>query len=290
MDNMLLNDPAVPPDRQPKADPDFTFAFQPIFDTHTRAVLSYEALIRGLANEPAFEVLRQVSIDTLFEFDQKARIVAIGLATRLGITCNLNLNFLPQSLEFSPESILTTLEAANRVNLPINRIVLEVLEGEVIHNHSEFAERINEYRRLGLKVAIDDFGAGYSGLNMLVDFQPDKIKLDRQLIQRIGCHGPRQSIVRAINGICSDLGIDVVAEGVETEAEYTWLQDQGIHLFQGYFFARPSFESLPPVHCPGPALPPLRRACEDEIRNLATQPALSSHQHSRSAETIHARS
>jgi EAL domain-containing protein (putative c-di-GMP-specific phosphodiesterase class I) len=250
VDSTLPNNPAGTHHQQSEAYPDFTFAFQPIFDTHNREVLAYEALIRGLANEPACQVLQRVSVDTLFEFDQSARVVAINLATQLGITCNLNLNFLPQSLESSSESILTTLAAANRVNLSINRIVLEVLEGEVIHNHSQFTGRINEYRGLGLKVAIDDFGAGYSGLNLLVDFQPDKIKLDRQLIQRIWCHGPRQSIVRAINEICSDLGIEIVAEGVETDAEFTWLEDQGIHLFQGYLFARPAFESLPPVHCP----------------------------------------
>jgi len=106
------------------------------------------------------------------------------------------------------------------------------------------------YRGLGLLMAIDDFGAGYSGLNLLADFQPDQIKLDMKLIRGIEWHGPRQAIVRAINQICLDLGIDVIAEGVETELEYAWLASQGIHLFQGYLFAKPGFESFPKVYYP----------------------------------------
>ena len=233
------------------ADPNFSFAFQPILDADTREVFSYEALIRGPGNESAWEVLRQVSEDRLFAFDQRARVVAIDLAMRLGLSCHLNLNFLPRSLNSSGESILTTLEAASRANLPIKRIVLEMIEGDIINDHSRFRELINAYRGLGLKVAIDDFGAGYSGLNLLADFQPDQIKLDMKLIGGIERHGPRQAIVRAITQICFDLGIDIIAEGIETEEEYEWLASQGIRLFQGYLFAKPGFESFPQVRYPG---------------------------------------
>jgi EAL domain-containing protein (putative c-di-GMP-specific phosphodiesterase class I) len=227
----------------------FTFAFQPITDTSVREVFSYEALIRGPGNEAAYRVLGQVPPERLLEFDQEARTEAIGLATRLKIGCHLNLNFMPQSLH-SPASILTTLKAADRFHLPIDRIVLEVTEGEVIYDQAHFAEVINQYRGLGLKVAIDDFGAGYSGLNLLADFQPDQIKLDMKLVRGIERHGPRQAIVRAIDQACQDLGIDVIAEGVETVEEYAWLANQGIRLFQGYLFAKPAFESFPPVHYP----------------------------------------
>ena len=234
---------------QSASDPSFTFAFQPIVDANAREVFSHEALIRGLSNEPAYRILGQVPDDRLLEFDQKARIEAIGLAVRLGIVSRLNLNFMPQSLH-SRAAILTTLEAADRFHLPINRLVLEVTEGAVIDDQAQFAEVINEYRGLGLKVAIDDFGAGYSGLNLLTDFQPDQIKLDMKLIRGIEHHGPRQAIVRAIDQVCRDLGIDVIAEGVETVEEYAWLANEGVRLFQGYLFAKPAFESFPPVHYP----------------------------------------
>jgi EAL domain-containing protein (putative c-di-GMP-specific phosphodiesterase class I) len=234
---------------QRATDPSFTFAFQPIVDANAREVFSHEALIRGLSNEPAYRILEQIPADRLLEFDQKARIEAIGLAVRLGIVSSLNLNFMPQSLH-SPVSILTTLEAADQFHLPIDRLILEVTEGAVIDDQAQFAEVINEYRGLGLKVAIDDFGAGYSGLNLLTDFQPDQIKLDMKLVRGIEHHGPRQAIVHAIDQVCRDLGIDVIAEGVETVEEYAWLANEGVRLFQGYLFAKPAFESFPSIHYP----------------------------------------
>jgi EAL domain-containing protein (putative c-di-GMP-specific phosphodiesterase class I) len=231
------------------SDPNFTFAFQPIVDSITCEVVSYEALIRGSGGESAYQVLGQVPQERLLEFDQKARARAIALAARLGIGCNLNLNFMPQSLR-SPESILSGLEAANRAHLPVEHLIVEVTEGAAIGDHAYFTEIVNEHRGLGLKFAIDDFGAGYSGLNLLADFQPDLIKLDLKLVRGIERLGPRQAIVRGVAQVCFDLGIDVIAEGVETVEEYAWLAHAGIRLFQGFLFARPGLESFPPVHYP----------------------------------------
>ncbi|MGI8548679.1 MAG: EAL domain-containing protein, partial [Gemmatimonadaceae bacterium] len=101
-----------------------------------------------------------------------------------------------------------------------------------------------------MKFAIDDFGAGHSGLNLLAYFQPDMIKLDRNLLRGIESRGPRQSITRAIVMVCTDLGIDIVAEGVETVEEFAWLEHAGVRLFQGYLFAKPGFESLPLARYP----------------------------------------
>jgi hypothetical protein len=92
--------------------------------------------------------------------------------------------------------------------------------------------------------------AAASDPNFNFAFQPDQIKLDMKLICGIEQHGPRQAIFRAINQICLDLGIDVIAEGVETELEYAWLASQGIHPYQGYLFAKPGFELFPNVYYP----------------------------------------
>jgi len=232
--------------------PRFSYAFQPIVDVVTREVFSYEALIRGPGNEPAWQVLERVPAHQKYRFDQDSRIVAIALAARLGLDRHLNLNFLPHALCVSADSISSTLEAAVRNHLPVDRIILEVTEGEMIADHAQFAAQLNEYRRMGMKVAIDDFGAGYSGLNLLADFQPDQVKIDMNLVRGIERHGPRQAIVRAVAQACADLGIDVIAEGVESMQEYQWFADQGVRLFQGYLFARPGFEGLPAAHCPEP--------------------------------------
>ena len=229
---------------------DFTFAYQPIVDIRTRDSIAYEALVRGPGNQSAFHIFSQVKPENLYIFDRECRVYAIALAARLGLACDLNLNLLPKSLYSAKDNILSTIEAAHQNNIALERIVLEVTEGEVIGDQSRFNELVNEYRSMGLRVAIDDFGAGYSGLNLLADFQPEQLKLDKELVRGIPGRGPRQAIVRAIVQVCCDLGIDLIAEGVEDADEYTWLCDEGVHLFQGYFFARPGFECLPAAQFP----------------------------------------
>jgi EAL domain-containing protein (putative c-di-GMP-specific phosphodiesterase class I) len=128
--------------------------------------------------------------------------------------------------------------------MPPERIIIELTEGEVIHDPIGFTKLMDSYRGLGMRVAIDDFGAGYSGLNLLAEFQLDSVKLDMHLVRSIDSKGPRQAIVRAVLQACGDLGIDVIAEGVETVEEYRWFKAAGIVLFQGFLFARPAFERL----------------------------------------------
>jgi blue light- and temperature-responsive anti-repressor len=222
-----------------------SFAFQPIVDAKTHEILSYEALVRGSAdNETAAQIFDQIAPADLNLFDQRCRTTAIDLAVNLKIPCNLNLNILANS-RYSPERrIRTTLEAANRGGLPLDCIVLEVSEGQIIHDPPEFAKMVNLYQRMGFKMAIDDFGAGYAGLSLLADFQPNQIKIDRGLIHHIESRGPRQVIVHAVIQVCRDLGIDLVAEGVETKEQYAWLVSEGVRYFQGYLFGRPAFETL----------------------------------------------
>jgi EAL domain-containing protein (putative c-di-GMP-specific phosphodiesterase class I) len=241
-------------------DPDFSFAFQPVVDAVAREVTGFEALIRGTWDEPAWQVLQQVPPAHVNEFDQRARGEAIDLAARLGVKGNLHLNFLPNALKDSPQTIFTTIDRAHQVGLPIHRIVLEVPERDVSENPSEFADLMREVRGLGIQLAIDDYGGGGTGLNLLADLDPDQVKLDMGLIRGIERHGPRQSIVRAIVSLCAELDIAVVAEGVETVPQFAWLVANQVRLFQGYLFARPSFEAFPATSFPplpaDVALPP----------------------------------
>jgi blue light- and temperature-responsive anti-repressor len=223
---------------------DFSFAFQPIVDVEAQEVFAYEALVRGRSNEPADAVFAAIQSSRLHAFDRAARIQAINLAAALGLNTGLSLNFLPQSLETLPDAISSTIAAARKAGLSERKIYLEVTEGELIRDLAGFSADINEYRASGIHLAIDDFGAGHAGLNLLADFQPDVIKIDIHLVRNIDSRGPRQAIVRAVIQACDDLGIEVVAEGVETELEYRWFKRAGVRLFQGYLFGRPEFESL----------------------------------------------
>lgn len=225
--------------------PDFSFSFQPIVNVAAGEVESFEVLVRGASGEPAGQVFQQVHEANKYHFDELLRIKAVPLAVELGVTCHLNLNLLPRSIEISKTAISSTLESSKQAGLPIENIVLEVTESEIIKDAERFAQAVNHYRSFGVNFAIDDFGAGFSGLNLLAEFQPDSIKIDMYLVRDIDSNGPRQAIVRGIIRTCQDLGIDIIAEGVETDDEYQWLFEEGIELFQGYFFAKPGFEHLP---------------------------------------------
>ena len=106
---------------------------------------------------------------------------------------------------------------------------------------------VHDYQRLGFLTAIDGFGAGYAGLGLLADFQPDLVKLDTGLIRGIDTSPVRRTIVAGITRTCVELGCVVLAEGVETVSEYRTLRGMGITLLQGYLFARPALEALPQV-------------------------------------------
>lgn len=223
--------------------PPYSFAFQPIVHAARGEVVSQEALIRGLNDEPAKAVLDAVAGANLHPFDLASRIAAISLGQRLGIG-RLNLNFLARSPRSDAAAISTTLQAAMQCGYDASDIVLEISETEAIGDPLAFSRMLHDHRAAGLRVAIDDFGAGHSGLNLLADFQPDMIKLDMKLLRGIDHQAPRQSIVRALLAMCRELGIEVVAEGVETLGEFRWFEAQGVQLFQGYLFARPAFEGL----------------------------------------------
>ncbi|STX51956.1 signal transduction protein (EAL/GGDEF domain protein) [Legionella busanensis] len=227
----------------------FSYAYQPIVDVINRVAYSYEALIRGPNNEPPTIIFAQVSRISLPDFDQQAREFAIKLAVQLGLTCNINLNFLPNSLS-AGSYIDKTLDALNENNLNPDQLIIEVPESEIIHHQQDFLYSVRQCRSKGIRIAIDDFGAGYSGLNLLLNLQPDLIKLDMQLIRKIDANRSRQAVVKAILEVCRELNIKIIAEGVENLSEYEWLAKEGISLFQGYLLSKPGFQSLPAITFP----------------------------------------
>lgn len=223
---------------------DFAFAFQPIVDLRDQSIFANEALVRGSNGEGALSVLSRVNDDNRYRFDQRCRTTAIAQAKGLGMDSYLSINFLPNAV-YRPElCIRSTLEAARTHNFPLDRLIFETIETEQVDNNSHLTNILREYREFGFKTAIDDFGAGYSGLNLLADFQPDLIKLDMALIRNIDRDKSRQAIVRGIVTMCADLAVTVIAEGIETAGERDFLADAGIYLMQGYWFAKPAFKAL----------------------------------------------
>jgi EAL domain-containing protein (putative c-di-GMP-specific phosphodiesterase class I) len=109
---------------------------------------------------------------------------------------------------------------------------------------------IQTYQTMGFTLAIDDFGAGNAGLSLLADLRVDMVKLDMGLVRGCDADRPRRVIIACMARACAELGIQVIAEGIETAAEYATLRGMGLGLFQGYLFARPGFRALPEAHLP----------------------------------------
>jgi EAL domain-containing protein (putative c-di-GMP-specific phosphodiesterase class I) len=127
--------------------------------------------------------------------------------------------------------------------------MIELTEG-VRMDPAKLARIIVDHRAAGVVVALDDFGAGYAGLNVLATCVPDVLKIDGELIRNIHLSPLKKTIVSAFASLCRRLSVEIVAEGVETISEVDALHSMGINLMQGYFFARPQAGQMPQVHFP----------------------------------------
>ncbi|WP_417439168.1 EAL domain-containing protein [Idiomarina sp.] len=225
-------------------------AFQPIVDISDKSVFAHEALVRGENGEGAGRILGQVTEDNKYTFDQTCRVKAIETASRIQLPGSLSINFMPNAI-YEPETCLaTTLSTARKTGFDRNKIIFEVTEQEQVVSQEFLVEVFEAYRKEGFRTAIDDFGAGYAGLNLLADFQPDILKIDMKLIRDINHNKVKQTLVRSIQQISEELGIQLIAEGIETEDEYKYLRDSGITLMQGYFFQKPMLEAFQNINFP----------------------------------------
>jgi EAL domain-containing protein (putative c-di-GMP-specific phosphodiesterase class I) len=228
---------------------DFEMAFQPIVDIAASRIWGHEALVRGTGGESAASILAKVTDENRYRFDQLCRVKAIEAAGRLfgGEDLRLSINFMPNAVYEPAACFRTSLEAARRVGFPTARIMFEFTEDERIRDARHIRRIVSEYKRLGFITALDDFGAGYAGLKLLAEFQPDLLKIDMALLRGIDASPARQAIVAGLANIAQSLDTTVIAEGVETEREFTMLRATGIRLYQGYLFAKPAFRELSPV-------------------------------------------
>ncbi len=228
---------------------DLAMAFQPILDANRGGrILAQEALVRGPEGQGAGWVIEQVPPKGLYAFDQACRIAAIEEASRLRLAetgAQLSINFLPNAVYNPIACIQATLRAAERTGFPLNHLIFEVSERERVQDPNHLLRIFQAYRQMGFTLAIDDFGAGHAGLELLADMPVDLVKLDMGLIRDCDTHRRRQIILASIVSACRELGVQVIAEGIETAEECATLRGMGISLFQGYLFARPGFRSLP---------------------------------------------
>lgn len=213
-------------------------AFQPILRAEDRSLYGYEAFLRSndeTLTDPKSILDAAERLGRISEPGRRLRELAVAHFERLGEGLQLFLNVHPLELlsgEFEDES--------SKVCAAAGHLVLEFTERTTLDGVKDVTERLERLRHLGYRIAIDDLGAGYAGLVSFVSLEPEFVKLDVSLLRAIDESPVKQRLVSSMASMCRDMGLLVVAEGIETEAERDSAVSLGVDLLQGYRFGRPS--------------------------------------------------
>ena len=251
--------------------PPISIAFQPIVNVSAQCIVAYEALTRGINGESFNDLVIGMDGPTLRHFHRRTASEAIRRAVELGLPrmgSALAINILPDLAADAPDAQFVH-EAATFFGLSPDKIVLELTEDHHL-NLSQLSQLLSRNKDYGFVTAMDDFGAGYSGLTALVECCPEILKLDRALVSHIDTSDTRQKIVWAFVQICTSLNISLVAEGVETPAEAHMLRQLGIDIMQGYLFSRPVVDRFPSLRDCGivQSVDTFARRNQHEITNI----------------------
>jgi EAL domain-containing protein (putative c-di-GMP-specific phosphodiesterase class I)/CheY-like chemotaxis protein len=212
-------------------------AFHPVILASDGSVFGYEALLRS--RDPLLPGPGEVldAAERLGENHRLGRLVRERAAipmSRAARGTKLFVNLHPRDLDDpelgSPGSALGAIA---------DRVVLEVTERAPLNNVERIRDKVANLRMLGFRIAIDDLGAGYAGLTSFATLEPDIVKLDMSLVRNIDQEAVKQKVVASMVGLCKDMGLLIVAEGIETASECRTLVDLGCDLLQGYLFAKP---------------------------------------------------
>jgi EAL domain-containing protein (putative c-di-GMP-specific phosphodiesterase class I)/CheY-like chemotaxis protein len=220
-------------------------AYQPIVDASRGLLFGYEALLRTTERSMPHPGALLDAAETL------GKINELGRAVR---------SMAPQPLKDAPPNALLFVNLHSRdlddrtltwPSTPLaqmaKRVVLEITERASLDGVSDLQSKVAQLREMGFRIAIDDLGAGYAGLTSFAMLEPEFVKLDTSLVRDVHRSRTKQKLIRTMTGLCKDMGMTVVAEGVETTEEREALVEIGCDLLQGYLFARPG-KAFPAVN------------------------------------------
>jgi EAL domain-containing protein (putative c-di-GMP-specific phosphodiesterase class I)/DNA-binding NarL/FixJ family response regulator len=216
------------------SDAAFEIAFQPIIDVHLDVAVAAEALVRfpGQSRPPR---------TWLDDADRVGLLVPLELALAAAALSELHRLDLPiaMAINVSPKTVLSGRLHEVFTGVPLERVILELTEHARVTDYAGLRTALSRWRERGLRLAVDDAGCGYASLTHIVELRPELIKLDASLVRDLHTSQHRQALTRAVIGFADEMGVQVVAEGVETEAELVELRRLGAHLAQGYHLGRP---------------------------------------------------
>lgn len=218
--------------------------YQPILDLRTDTILGWESLARGPEGSsfrsPIMLFETAEKLGRLFALEKLCREVAIRNIGELEEGQKLFLNIHPKTMAdpaFTPGQTIALMEQAG---LTPNNIVFEITERHSVQDFDLFYRTLDHYRSQGFQVAVDDAGAGYAGLSLIAELQPDFIKLDKSLITDIHKDPVKRALVETTVTFADKIGSRIIGEGIETKDQAICLKDIGVHCGQGFFLARPA--------------------------------------------------
>jgi EAL domain-containing protein (putative c-di-GMP-specific phosphodiesterase class I) len=223
-----------------------TSYFQPIVHANAPSeVYGHEALLRGVAADGTlvppsrlFDTARGAGL--MFQLDLAARRAAIATAASHALQGKLFVNFAPTAI-YDPASCLrSTVAAIDTAGISRSDVVFEIVETERAHDPAHLRRILDYYRGAGFRIALDDVGSGYSSLNLIHLLRPDVLKLDMELVRGVDEDPYKARIAANLLDVATSLGIDALAEGIETQGELEWVREHGAKFVQGYLIAKPA--------------------------------------------------
>jgi EAL domain-containing protein (putative c-di-GMP-specific phosphodiesterase class I) len=211
--------------------------FQPIVDLRRGTIAGYEALVRfshGPVVGPDRWFAEAHRLGLAAELDAVCTRLALGYRSHLPPNCFLSINVEPPS--FAEPAFDAVLTAAG----DLSGVVLELTEHQRIASFSDTEHHLSRHRRNGALVAVDDAGAGHSGLQQILELRPSILKLDRSLVSGVDSDQSKASLIEYLGAFAAHIDAWVLAEGVERAAEVRRLRHMGVPLAQGFLFARPA--------------------------------------------------
>ncbi|WP_416731196.1 EAL domain-containing protein [Fictibacillus sp. JL2B1089] len=222
----------------------FTTHSQPIVSLQSEEIFGYEFLLRPSTEEFEFKPFE------LFQFAERAGLQALldGNARMTSIRNSAGavspgvkrfINFLPSSIYDPKHCLATTFKAAAEAGVDPNDLVFEVVETEEIADINHLKSILQAYQERGMKVALDDLGAGHSTISVLKELKPDYVKIDRKIISFCDEDASKENMIQKIVDVAKEIGAVVLAEGIERKEEADIALRCGVELAQGYYFGRP---------------------------------------------------
>lgn len=222
--------------------------FQPIVSLTQKKIMGYEALIRGPSDSPLhspfnlFTTAEQFNLSTRLEF--LCREITIQRYADLDIKEKLFINASPLVLLQPEFKKGETLRLLDQYGVNPRSVIIELTEHKPADNYEIMRASAKHYRGMGFEIALDDLGAGYSGLRLWAELLPEYVKIDKHFIHGLHDDPVKLNFVRSIQSMAVSLNCSVIAEGIETEDEFKAIEKLGIAHAQGYYFARPTILPL----------------------------------------------